>query len=133
MANDQMAGTVIPLQPRGRKVGLLAGVIVVVLLAVGIFFIATSKKPDASMIYVGSSMRQPMEQCAAAYEKKTGVKFALSFADSGEVIIKLPVERNFVTGESAGSFRQKLNSKPLRLAGDFAVRRQREAMPVGRM
>jgi molybdate transport system substrate-binding protein len=70
----------------GRMIALLAGLAIVILLAVGVVIIVTSEKPQAAMIYVGSSMRQPMEQCAAAYEKTTGVKFALSFADSGEVL-----------------------------------------------
>ena len=43
------------------------------------------------MVYIGSSMRLPMEQCAAAYEKKAGVRITPSFADSGEVLAQVKV------------------------------------------
>ena len=69
-----------------RMLAVIIATYIVTFLIIGIAIIATYEKPEAAMVYVGSSMRQPMEQCAAAYEKATGVKFALSFADSGEVL-----------------------------------------------
>lgn len=86
-------------RPRaGRTTAVLAGVAVLILVAVGVVYVAATFKAAGLTIYVGSSMRLPMEQCSAAYEKKAGVPITPSFADSGEVLAQI---KNSGMGEMA--------------------------------
>ena len=75
----------------GRTAAWLAGGVLLLLVVVGATYVAMTVRSAGLMVYIGSSMRLPMEQCAAAYEKKTGVRITPSFADSGEVLAQVKV------------------------------------------
>ena len=83
---------------RGRMIALLAGATILILVVAGVVYVEATRTRGGLLIYVGSSMRQPMEQCAAAYEKKTGVHVSPSYADSGEVLAQV---KNSGMGELA--------------------------------
>ena len=52
-----------------------------------------SKKAEPLLCYVGGTMRPAMEEIAGIYEKKTGQKVNLDFADSGQLLIRIETMR----------------------------------------
>jgi ABC-type molybdate transport system substrate-binding protein len=63
-------------------------IVCLVVAAAGITFVyMTMTAPgDGLVIYVGSSMRLPMEKCIERFEKETGISVQASYVDSGDVL-----------------------------------------------
>jgi molybdate transport system substrate-binding protein len=90
MSNDQ--------RPRRSATPLVAAAILLALVVVAVVYVMQKRTSAGLMVYVGSSMRLPMEQCAATYQKRTGVVVTPSYADSGEVLAQV---KNSGMGELA--------------------------------
>jgi molybdate transport system substrate-binding protein len=69
--------------------------------------------PNALICYVGGTMRPAMERIAADYEKQTGRKVQVDYADSGELMIRIETTKRGDLYVAHDPFQQMLARKGL--------------------